>query len=445
MEELLANNPLRVRGKVHHLNLAWVIRLRWVAIIGQTVVIFAARDAFAIDFPYPFLFTILVLETLSNIGLAMWARRINQARESLVGSVLVIDILFLTSLLYWTGGAFNPFALLYFIHIVMAALLLRSSWTWAVTLQCVLIYGALYFVYSPQDLSWVTVTRLNDIEVNGRMAAFAVTAGVLAFFINRIQQALSRRDAEIVRIRDAQMRSERLASLATLAAGAAHEFSTPLATIAVVAGELERGLEARGSDPSFVEDTRLIRAEVERCRYILQQMSAHAGESPGELSTTITVADLISETLDGLPRAQRVDIRRNLSDVVPIQVPLSALGQALRGLLNNALDASDTTQNAIFTIDALDDRLVIQVQDEGEGMSPEILARVGEPFFTTKSPGKGMGLGVFLARSLVDKLNGRFHLESSRAAGTLVIIEIPGAVAERPPAAHPSVPEVAHD
>ncbi|MFU8802252.1 MAG: ATP-binding protein [Bradymonadaceae bacterium] len=427
MKELFENNPLRAPGEVLRLNLAWIIRLRWVAIIGQTGVILAAHSVFDLDFPYSILFFILIIETLSNGALVLWARRLPRPRESLVGFVLVFDIFFLTSLLYWTGGSFNPFSLLYFIHIALAALVLRSIWTWVVTLLCILGYGALFFIYSQHDLDWVLRPQLWDIETQGRWAAFAVTAGVLAFFINRIQLALTRRDSEIIRIRDSQIRSERLAALATLAAGAAHEFSTPLATIAVVAGELERGLERADAEPTLVEDTRLIRAEVERCRHILQQMSAGAGESPGELATTVCIGTLVDVTLDGLSRAHRVDFIVDATPTFAMRVPLTALGQALRGLLNNALDASAPEQTVELVIGAEQDTLCLEIRDQGRGISPELLDRVGEPFFTTKSPGQGMGLGVYLARSLVETIGGELEMSSTVGSGTTVRVRIPNA------------------
>ncbi|MBA2663793.1 MAG: HAMP domain-containing histidine kinase [Bradymonadaceae bacterium] len=417
-------SPLRSSTEFHQLNLRWLIRLRWVAIVGQSMVVLAAFFLFGIQFPYPILFSIIGMEMATNVALVAWARQRRIGRESIVGFVLVLDVLFLTSLLYWTGGSFNPFSLLFFIHIALAALVLRALWTWLIALLCVLCYGVLFFEYKPQQLAWTYRPGDWNLETQGMWVAFGVTAGVIAFFINKIQRALILRDAELVGIREAQLRNEKLASLATLAAGAAHEFSTPLATIALVASELQRNLEQQGAAAALLDDAQLIRDQVSRCRDILQQMSADAGESPGEIASTISAEELLARTLDGVLERQRVAITMS-SKTQTITVPANALAQALRGLVNNALDASQPQSIVELHADFDERMLVVAVHDRGQGMSDEVLERVGEPFFTTKAPGKGMGLGVFLARTLVEKIGGRLTIESHAGQGTSVTARFP--------------------
>ncbi len=418
-------SPLRSSTEIHQLNVHWLIRLRWVAIFGQTMVILASWFGIGIQFPYHILLGLVAAETLSNIALAAWSRKHQIGTESLIGFVLVIDILFLTSLLYWSGGSFNPFSLLLFIHIALAALVLRAFWTWLVAVLSIVCYGILFFEYETHALEWTYRPGAWDIETQGRWVAFAVTAGVVAFFINKIQRALLLREAELVRVREEQMRDEKLASLATLAAGAAHEFSTPLATIGLVASELQRNLEKQGADDELLEDARLIHEQVKRCRAILKQMSADAGESPGELARPIAAKDFIALILDGIPQTNAIQKFITFPPDTVITVPPSALAQALRGLVNNALDASAPDQLVDIHMHLKQNHLIIEIYDCGHGMTDDVLERVREPFFTTKPQGKGMGLGVFLAQTLVENIGGKLTIQSESGQGTTVRVHLP--------------------
>lgn len=423
---------------VHRLNFAWLIRLRWVAIIGQTAVILTTATFWGFDFPYWILGLILCVEIVSNLALVGWAKTGRPRHEALVTVVLFADIAFLTALLYFTGGASNPFALLYLIHVALAALVLRALWTWIITAICTLSYVGLYFFTTTiEQLPWGPPPPITTLETQGRLVAFFISAMVLAFFVNMIQKALSRRDQELIRARDAQMRNEKLASLATLAAGAAHEFSTPLSTIALVATELQRGLEKVEAAPHFVEDAELIRDQVERCRDILRQMSADAGESMGEIARPVAISRLIELTLDGCRDRKRVQVCIKTDREASLSVPATALAQALRGLVNNAIEASPALALVNLTAWEETGRIVLEVSDTGTGMTPEVLLRVAEPFFTTKETGQGMGLGVFLATTLVEKIGGNLSVQSVLGEGTTAKVELPCSAEQSKPLESP--------
>jgi two-component system sensor histidine kinase RegB len=221
-------------------------------------------------------------------------------------------------------------------------------------------------------------------------------------------------------------RQERLASLATLAAGAAHELSTPLSTIAVIAKELEHAVARLTVPGGVAEDVRLVRAEVERCRAILARMSADAGEAMGEAFVRSPSAELVDRALSGLETgpAIRAVVDERVRGLA-LSVPPRALGQALHGVLKNAQDASPPHAVVSLAVARVGDRVEFTVRDDGPGMPPEVLARVGEPFFTTKATGKGMGLGVFLARTVVERLGGAVTFETAERRGTTARIGVP--------------------
>jgi two-component system sensor histidine kinase RegB len=187
-----------------------------------------------------------------------------------------------------------------------------------------------------------------------------------------------------------------------------------------VARELEREL-TRTQATAGADDARLIRDEVDRCKHILEQMATDSGASAGEAFTTVSVRELLQRSLEDLNESERV--RVELETELAVKVPLTVLSRAVRGLVRNALQAS--TDIVSLRAEQRDDQLALEVRDRGTGMSAEVLASVGEPFFTTKPPGQGMGLGVFLARALCDRLGGTFELSSKLGEGTLVRVLLP--------------------
>jgi two-component system sensor histidine kinase RegB len=262
------------------------------------------------------------------------------------------------------------------------------------------------------------------MATHGDTAAFAVAAGFITYFVTRVRQSLALREAELTRARALSSQSEKLASLATLATGAAHELSTPLATIAVVAKELERALAQAQDGPR--NDARLIRREVERCREILQRMAADSDQNSESPMRPINLRELLATAMDGLPRVAHVRVRVQ-SDAAEsvLHAPPQATAQALRGVLKNALQAS--AEGAPVDVEARleQGQCRIAIRDFGTGMSEEVLLRAGEPFFTTKEPGEGMGLGLFLTRAVVERAGGHMQLESKPGAGTTAVLTLP--------------------
>jgi len=212
----------------------------------------------------------------------------------------------------------------------------------------------------------------------------------------------------------------------TLAAGAAHELGTPLGTIAIAAKELERYASGLTLDDAVLEDARIIRSEVERCRRILERMSAQSAEPLGETPQPACVRDLLGQVLAAFPEPQRAWLKIELrDDSLSAVLPARAVAQSLVALVQNALDANLDRHPILITATATDLMLRIAVRDEGHGMPANVLRRIAEPFFTTKEPGKGMGLGTFLARTFAETMGGRVVFESMPGEGTTATLELP--------------------
>ncbi|MFN0149261.1 MAG: ATP-binding protein [bacterium] len=420
----------------HQINFAWLLRLRWGAIAGQTLTVVLVERLLHFELPLGPIFAIIGLELATNIGCTAWADGRAITRERPLVLLLAFDIVALTALLYFSGGPMNPFNFLYLVHLALAAVVVSPFWTWGLAALSLSSFGALFIAHRELRVAGVPhAIGAHDmsLHVQGMWVAFAVAAVFIVYFVSRVSRGLAEREAELARTRSLAERSEKLASLATLAAGAAHELATPLSTIAVVAKELERELERRGAagggafaGDGVVQDARLIRTEVERCHKILEHMAVEAGESPGEGILSISVAELIDAALEAAPDRARVRTRFD-GDVAAreLRLPPRAVAEALRAVIKNAAEASPDGAR-IFVDAAVDgDVLRIAVRDDGGGMPPAVLARAGEPFFTTKGPGRGMGLGLFLTRAVIERLGGTLGLDSAPARGTTVTLSLP--------------------
>jgi two-component system sensor histidine kinase RegB len=258
----------------------------------------------------------------------------------------------------------------------------------------------------------------------GMWIAFTLAAGVITFFIGTVSETLRRRQKEILKLQQQVARQERLASLVTLAAGAAHEMGTPLGTIAIAAHEIERAAgETAVSELSG--DARLIREQVERCREILARMSARGGEPLGEAPVRIQPKQLFARVKENLPAGLRsrliIETPPNLGSV---ELPVEATAQALSALVNNGFDASAGGAVSL-SMSAGENGVRFVVSDQGEGMDPATVARVAEPFFTTKPAGKGMGLGAFLAHLFATRMGGSLVYDSAPGKGTTAMLSLP--------------------
>jgi two-component system, sensor histidine kinase RegB len=412
-------------------NIQWLARLRWAEVAGQAVTVLAGQFLLGGSLPLAPLLAVIGVGLISNLWIELYFfgdRRRGRAQsrpvhEWQIALVMMVDIAILTGLLYLTGGPHNPFAFLYLVQIALAAVLVRALWTWMLVGLSFVGFGILILAHEP-------IAIPEDNRVIGAWVALGVASAFVVHFLLRITGALAERERELTEARYLAARQERLASLATMAAGAAHELSTPLGTVALAAKELERALVGT---PDLASDARLIREQVGRCRSILEQMAQGAG-TVGEGVTSCTVNELLDETLVGIREAPRV--LREVPDAVAqsaLRLPPRAVSQALRSLVANAQDASPATSAVVVSARLDGPRLALLIRDRGGGISSEVLAKIGEPFFTTKAPGRGMGLGLFLARAVIEGVGGTLQIDTGQG-GTAVHVMVPTDVREQPSA-----------
>ncbi len=405
-----------------HVNVPWLLRLRYGAALGHVMTILVAHFGVGVPLPLAPMLAIIGVALISNVALHHAYRRGRRLPGWTPGAIMVGDVLLLTSLLVLSGGASNPAVAFYFVHISLATLVAGRRWRATII---TLSLGCLWLLFALGQTSPLGDAPVAKGTYQWGMAVFMTIAAFFIFYFgDRVGRALRDREEEIALARDAAARDEKLASLATLAAGAAHELSTPLSTIAMLSGELRNNLrDGRISLEEAAEDARVIREEVRRCRDVLNLMSADAGESRGEAFEDVTVEELLEEALRHVGHA-RVQVDLKDPDVV-VHVPPRPMALALRGIIKNACQASPSDRRVEVTADWDGRRLNLAVRDHGPGMEREVARRATEPFFTTKPAGEGMGLGLFLALDLARRAGGDLVINSAPGRGTQVTMELP--------------------
>ena len=456
----MAQPRMHVFAEPHVSTAIWLTQLRWIAVAGQLLVI--GYVWFALYVPLPIL-ELLVLVTgtaISNTILWLWSRKLRRTSHAnaatgssevleltgytdeaiggrAIGALIGIDVLTLTALLYFSGGAANPFIFFYFANIAIAGMILPRTWAWSISVASIL--GGLFLLNRAYPLEVFNRSPLaHDAEFGVTKSAFLIAFStcclVITYFVSMLAMELRQREVQLAVVEKERERSQRLEALATLAAGAGHELASPLSTIAVVAKELSRNLEKTESNPSIRRDVELIREELNRCKDILRRMKSGAGEAAAENLRPVSLGEILRETVQAMREPQRVNIQMSnaISDSMGI-LPKQALSQALRNLLQNGLDASTPQQTVELRVAV--NKLVgsnkskeiweLTITDQGSGMTEEVKRRIGEPFFTTKEVGQGMGLGVFLTRNVIRGLGGELIFESAPDGGTICQVMLP--------------------
>jgi two-component system, sensor histidine kinase RegB len=399
-----ANLPDDFTPGATRLRLRTLIRLRWIAIAGQSAAVLAVYGLFGFKLPLGFCFTLIALSAWFNIFLRI---RYPASRELAAGFATLLlgyDILQLAALLALTGGLANPFSILLIVPVVVSASALPPANT--VLLGTITLVAASVIALVHLPLPWVggSAPELPVLYLAGIWVALALTIAFMGVYAFRVAREARQMSDALTAAELVLAREQHISALDGLAAAAAHELGTPLATIALVARELERDLP---TDSAHADDIRLLRSQVSRCRGILERISS-LGEDAGGHLDRLPLSSLIEE-IAAPHREFGIAIRIALDGPTPEPVGRRDPGilYGLGNLIENAVDFARST--ADIRASWTHEHVIIEITDDGPGFPQDVLAKIGEPYISKRSGRRGgteesgLGLGLFIAKTLLER------------------------------------------
>lgn len=409
--------------EIHHLRLNTLIRLRWLAIIGQSAAVLIV--AYWLEFPLPvsLCFALIALSAWLNLFLAFRYPATHRLPPHFALGILLFDALQLAGLLYMTGGLTNPFSLLMTVPVVISATSLPARWTMLLGLAVVAMATLLAFFHLP--LPWfpgMTLT-MPFIYVAGMWMAVVSSIAFTAIYAYRVAEEARLLANALSATELILQREQHLSALDGLAAAAAHELGTPLATIALVAKEMERAL---GSDSRFKEDVVLLRSQSERCREILKRLTSLSSEDEAHMARlpfTSLIEEVIAPHRDfGIAITLEPGERQGPE---PVGRRNPGVIYGLGNLVENAVDFA--RESVVLRWKWDDARVELTLVDDGPGFPPEIIDRIGEPYMSKRSPvdgGRGLGLGLFIAKTLLERSGASVTFGNAAQPGKGAIVRV---------------------
>ncbi len=386
-------------GDERRLRLRTLILIRWVAIVGQAFTIALVHFSLGFRLPLWSLFAAVGLSALINLGLSLRFAPATRLTERSAALLLAYDILQLAFLLALTGGLQNPFSILLIVPITLAATTLSLRTT--VVLSLVVIALASLLALFPSDLPWHQGTfQLPALYVGGLWLALVLSTALIAGYAWRIADEARRLSNALAATQMALAREQELSALGGLAAAAAHDLGSPLATIAVTACELAHAVP---DDSPLAEDVAELVSQSRRCREILKSLGQRADCEALRPFTRVPLSALLATIAESHARPEtQLDVaveRLTAEYAEPQLIPTAELKHAFANLIDNALRFARQRVRIVVRLGA--DVVEVAIEDDGPGFLPEVLELLGEPYISTSQRSEGLGLGVFIAETLL--------------------------------------------
>jgi two-component system sensor histidine kinase RegB len=359
--------------------------------------------------------SVLVLMLVFSLSTAWRLKQPAPATQLEFLAHLLTDLTAFAVLVFFSGGATNPFVSLMLVPVVIAAVSLRPRWVWLLAAVAGGYYALLLFVYQP--LAIADPIAAYGMHLGGMWFNFLISAALIALFVTRMHAALRARDHTLAALREKQLRDERILALGTQAALAAHELATPLATIQTTAHELAAEF---ANDPEIGDDCRLLERQAQACKRILTELAARAQDSPPAAQPLDVWLTQLIERWQILRPDARIEAELP-ADTRPFTVP-DGLEPAVLNILNNAADAADTPVEFLARADA--QALQLDIADRGAGFTPDQQAQAGRVLMPSAG-GRGWGVGLALTHATLERAGGRIELTERAGGGTCVRIVIP--------------------
>jgi two-component system sensor histidine kinase RegB len=387
-----------------HIRLDTILRLRWLAVLGQLAAIFIVAQGLEFNVEIVPCVSIIFLSAALNLGLQTAANPMQRLEPVQAAGLLALNIVELAGLLYFTGGLQNPFSFLFLAPVLISATALPARFTFGLGLLAVACASILFFFHFPLPWDSDDPLVLPPIYLVGVWLSIALAIGVTSLYSFQVTEEARKLADALAATELVLTREQHLTQLDGLAAAAAHELGTPLATIFLISRELEKTVK----DAGIAADLKTLREQTQRCRDILSKIT--------QLSPTGAPFDhmKLSELIEEVVAPHRdfgVEIKVRIA-VAAVAEPVGSRNPAILygigNIVENAVDFARTTVevNAWWNRDTIE----LVISDDGPGIPPDILNRIGEPYLSRRRPQddgggerRGLGFGVFIARTLLER------------------------------------------
>ena len=432
------SEPARVRQDQSRLRLQTIVRLRWIAVVGQTLTVLVVYWGLGFEIPIIACLMVISLSALLNIILSFQLPAEEQVHTGSASNMLIYDTLQLTALLYLTGGMENPFAFLFAVPVTVSASTQPRRVTFSIGGLAFICATLLAIFHLP--LPWYPDQKLELplLYVLGNWATVVLCAMFMGYYAWQIAKEADQMSVALMATESILAREHRLSALDGLAAAAAHELGTPLSTITVVAKELMRGVP---KDSALAEDVELLQSQAERCRGILSRLTSQAGASDLHFDRA-PLGQLLAEVVEPYRvlgpeiaiEAKALEDTELTDDSAkePIAARNPGVLYGLGNLVENAVDFANDKVDVQARWDG--DTVKVTISDDGPGVQPGVIKRLGEPFVTTRADSGGaaadegdrigLGLGFFIAKTLLERSGAEVELRNKRAPEKGAVVEL---------------------
>jgi two-component system sensor histidine kinase RegB len=391
-----------------HVRLDTILRLRWLAVLGQLAAIFVVLQGLEFDLPVIPCLTIISLSAALNLSLQIAFNPMQRLEPVYAAALLALNIVELAALLFLTGGLQNPFSFMFLAPVLISATALPVRLTIALGALAVACASVLLFFYLPLPWDAEDPLVLPPIYLFGVWLSIVLAIGVTSLYAFQVTEEARKLSDALAATELVLAREQHLTQLDGLAAAAAHELGTPLSTIVLISRELERALQ---DNVQISSDIKTLREQAQRCRDILAKITQLSTAAPFDrmkLSTLIEEIVAPHRDLD-VPIRVRIAVAGAKE---PVGWRNPAILYGIGNILENAVDfaRSAVEVNAWWN----DDSVEIVISDDGPGFAPDIIKRIGEPYLSRRrghdevqTEHAGLGLGVFIARTLLERTGAR--------------------------------------
>lgn len=423
--------------KARQLRVDTLIMLRWLAIVGQAMATLATYFVLGFKFPIGLCFIAIATSACLNIGLRLGTPRTFRLDDGEAAFLLAYDILQLSALLYLTGGLENSFAMLFLAPVMISAVSLPRKLT--IFLGLLMIAAATILTVEFLPLPWYPGVDLHFplLYRTGVLASLVLSAAFIGIYAARVSDEARLLSAALAATELVLEREQHLSQLDGLAAAAAHELGTPLATITIVTKELQKLVPATA--PALAEDLALLAQETQRCREILRKL-ASLGSDTGSVLNVQSLEALIAEVVEP---CRDFGVAIEIVKTGRVSEPACARNPGILYGLGNLVENACDFANSKVRIAAQwsQGHVVISIEDDGPGFSASVLSRLGDPYVSSRStdrrtkgePGAGLGLGLFIAKTLLERSGASVQTSNVEApqTGARVVISWPRSAFER--------------